>query len=226
MRIPSLDGGGKLPEKFVPSRLSEAALSTTYAQRALDEDGTPMVATSGGGTRILTPEAADTTFAPREGAIFIPAKAMDAAEGTSPTYATTTTGGHVAGWLLDDGTTASNEAVTFLFTVPDHWTKIISIEPWWATLTAAGGNVVFSMNVFNLSHNNSLTSSGGSTLTSSASSAGTTADRVRVTTIAANFTADPVKVQRMILRRAGSNASDTTVGDIVLIGVRIVGSVV
>lgn len=200
------------------------ATDALYAKPAVDDDGTPTLVTTTTETRVLTPEAARAAYSPVEDALFIPAKAMDPAEGTAPTYGSVTVGGHVSGWLLDDGGIANNEAVTFLFTVPDHWTKIVTIEPSWVALTAAGGNVVWSMNVFNLAHNVGPTSGGGSTLTSLGSSAGTTADRIRLTTVAANFTVDPVKVQRMILRRAGSNASDTTVGDIALIGVRIVGS--
>ena len=211
----------KVADNLVDSGTVEgAALAATFTKRAVDDDDTPLVVTSGGETRILTPETAAVEFAPIEESMWLLAKGMDAAEGSAASYASIDSG-HAAGWLLDDTLV---EGATGVFTVPDHWTQITSIDVWWVPLTALGGNVVWSMNVFNLSHNNSLTSTGGSTLNAAASAASTTAFRVRVTSVTTTFTVDPAKVQRLLLRRLANDGSDTYVGDVALIGARIVGA--
>lgn len=191
-----------------------------YGRRGVAEDLVPTVYDSVGTTRVLTPEAATTKFAARGEAMFLIGKGFDPADNSAAAYGVLGTG-HAWGWLLDP---ASNEAITAEFAVPEHWTTITSIEPWWVQTTADSGNVVWRTNIFNLSHNNSLTSGGGSTVTSSASSASTTTARVRVSTIATSLNVDPIKLQRIWLQRFASDSDDTYPADVGVIGIKITGA--
>lgn len=198
---------------------SKTFLDGRFARRGLAEDLVPTISDTAGSTRILTPEAAGLKYSPRGEALFVVGKAFDPADNTAAAYGVLGTG-HAWGWLLDP---ASNEAITAEIPVPEHWTSIIAIEPWWVQTTGDSGNVVWRTNVFNLSHNNSLTSGGGSTVTSAASPTSTTAARVRTTTIATALTVDPIKLPRIWLQRFASDAGDTYPADVGVIGIKITG---
>lgn len=159
-------------------------------------------------------------FAPVSQALWIPAGQFDIGEGV-PTFSTINSN-QSWGWMLDD---ATSEGGTTLLTVPGHWSQITGIEVWWCPLTAAGGNVVWAGAVYNLAHGGSLQASGSALTNLGTSTAGTTAYSVRVQASGTiSLAVDPAKVQRLFVRRSGGNASDTYVGDVAFLGVKVIGS--
>lgn len=170
--------------------------------------------------RVLTPEKAATDFAPVEEAIWIPSRVFDPADGAASTWGAAD--GKGWGWLLDDTTV---EGVTAMLTVPDHWTQLVQIEVWWAPLTSVDGNTVWQAAVYNLSDNNTLTSSGSSIVTLGTDGAGVNAYRTRVLVSSTlTLAVDTAKVQRLLIRRNASNGSDTYVGDVVFLGAKVIGA--
>lgn len=194
---------------------------------ATDEDISGLLSTEGTVTRTALYSTIETLggelFAPAEESLFIPSKALDPSNGSAPQWAGVD-GGNAWAWMVDDGASANNEGLTGLFTVPEHWSSVIAVEVWWFTPTTDAGNVVWSLNLFNLGHNLSLTSGGHSTLNAAPSGAGGTASRVRVTSVSSAFSVDGAKVQRILVRRLTTSASDTVTGDVGIVGLKIVGS--
>lgn len=224
-----------LSDEFIASQISTSGTATQtellgtideatsgFVSLSIDGDGTPVVSPSSGadGARILTPEAAAGDFEPIAEALWLPARLFDPADGAATVWGAAD--GKAWGWLLDDTLV---EGVTAAVTVPEHWTKLIEVDVWWVPLTAAGGDTVWQGALYNLSDNNSLTSSGSSITTLGTDGAGTAAFRTRVLISGAlSLAVDTAKLQRLLIRRNASNAADTYAGDVVFMGVRIVGS--
>lgn len=195
-------------------------LPETYTKLDVDEDLTPTVRTSLTAVRVLTPENANTKFTPLEEALFIPGKAFDPSTGNA-NYASINSG-QLWGWFLDP---SANESLMAQFAVPEHWTTITGVTVYWVPTTADSGNVVWQVNVFNLSHNNSLSSGGGLSVTSGTSpGSGTNAFRRRDQPIVTSFAVDPLKTQKLYLNRLAADSLDTYIGDIAVIGAKISGA--